>query len=134
MHAAEENSIDKSPYINYIVSMQSRKNKPDPLGEFETLVLMAILRLGDDAYGMRIHDELETTAGRRCSFGALYTTLDRLERKGYVSSHEGDPTPERGGRAKRFFHLKGVGATALKESYMATLRMARGIEPLLEGA
>jgi DNA-binding PadR family transcriptional regulator len=95
---------------------------------------MAVLRLGGDAYGMRIHQELEVTAGRTCSLGALYTTLDRLETKGYVSSRVGEPTAERGGRAKRFFKLKAVGAAALKASYAATLRMARGIEPLLGGA
>ncbi|HLX85347.1 MAG TPA: helix-turn-helix transcriptional regulator [Terriglobales bacterium] len=115
--------------------MQSRTNgKPEPLGEFEALVLMAVLRLGSDAYGMRIHHELETTAGRRCSLGALYTTLDRLETKGYVSSHVGEPTSERGGRAKKFFEIRATGAAALKQSYAATLRMARGIEPLLGGA
>jgi PadR family transcriptional regulator PadR len=118
--------------IYYIACMQSRRNsKPDSLGEFEALVLMAVVRLGNDAYGMQIHRELETTAERRCSLGALYTTLDRLEHKGYVSSYEGNPTPERGGRAKKFFLIKATGAAALRESYAATLRMAKGIEPLL---
>jgi PadR family transcriptional regulator PadR len=115
--------------------MQSRENKkPDSLGEFETLVLMAVLRLGSDAYGMRIHNELETIANRKCSLGALYTTLDRLEEKGYVSSRVGEATPERGGRAKKFFTIRALGAAALKESYAATRRMAKGIEPLLGGA
>lgn len=118
----------------YIVSMQSRRNRtPDPLGEFETLVLMAVLRLEDDAYGMRIHHEIETRAGRRCSYGALYTTLDRLEQKGYLSSSVGDPTPERGGRAKKFFKIDNLGKAALKQAYRATQRMAEGVE-LLEGA
>jgi PadR family transcriptional regulator PadR len=115
--------------------MQSRRNeKCDPPGEFETLVLMAILRLDDEAYGMRIHLELLDRAGRRCSYGALYTTLDRLERKGYVSSSIGDPTPERGGRAKKYFRVEGLGRAALRGSYAATCRMAEGIEPLLERA
>jgi PadR family transcriptional regulator, regulatory protein PadR len=95
---------------------------------------MAVLRLGSDAYGMRIHRELETTAQRRCSLGALYTTLDRLEAKGYVSSRVGEPTPSRGGRAKKFFHIKAFGASALRGSYAATVRMAKGIEPMLGGA
>jgi PadR family transcriptional regulator PadR len=128
-----KNRLDGDFVLFYIVSMQSRTNRAqyDPLGEFETLVLMAILRLGADAYGMRIHRELETTAGRKCSYGALYTTLNRLEDKEYVSSRIGDPTAERGGRAKKYFQLKGLGAVTLKQTFRATLRMAEGIEPLL---
>lgn len=95
---------------------------------------MAVLRLGQDAYGMSIHRELETTANRKCSFGALYTTLDRLEDKGYVSSHVGDSTAERGGRAKKYFRVKALGAATLRQSYETTRRMAVGIEPLLGGA
>ena len=117
--------------------MQSRRNecqKYDPLGEFETLVLLAVLRLRDDAYGMRIHRELEVTAERKCSFGALYTTLDRLEEKGYVSSRVGEPTAERGGRAKKYFQVKALGAAALKQACRATRRMAEGLEPILGGA
>jgi PadR family transcriptional regulator PadR len=115
--------------------MRSRRNqKYDPLGEFEALVLMAVLRLGDEAYGMRIHRELETTAKRKCSFGALYTTLDRLEEKGYLSSSIGEPTAERGGRAKKYFEVRALGVAALRQTYEATKRMARGIEPLLGGA
>jgi PadR family transcriptional regulator, regulatory protein PadR len=114
--------------------MQSRKNhepKPEPLGEFEQLVLMAILRVGENAYGMRIHQEIENRGKRHCSYGALYTTLDRLEEKGYVSSRLGEPTAERGGRAKKYFQLKALGQAALSQSYGATKRMAKGIEPLL---
>ncbi len=114
--------------------MQSRVNRVnESLGEFETLVLMAVLRLERDAYGMRVHDELESRAGRRCSYGALYTTLDRLEQKGYLSSWVGEPTSERGGRAKRYFKIESTGKAALRHSYRATQRMAEGIE-LLEGA
>ena len=115
--------------------MQSRTNhKCDPLGEFEALVLMAVLRLAEDAYGMRIHEELENRAGRRCSYGALYTTLDRLEQKGYVSSSVGEPTAERGGRAKKYFKVDNMGRAALRQSYQATLRMAQGLGPVLGGA
>jgi PadR family transcriptional regulator, regulatory protein PadR len=114
--------------------MQGRRNqKCDPLGEFETLVLMAVVRLQDDAYGMRIHHEIETRAERRCAYGALYTTLDRLEQKGYVSSSVGEPTPERGGRAKKFFKIDSAGEAALRQSYRATQRMAQGIESQLGG-
>jgi PadR family transcriptional regulator PadR len=83
---------------------------------------------------MRFHQEIETRARRRCSYGALYTTLDRLEQKGYVSSKVGEPTAERGGRAKKFFQVEGLGAATLKQNFRATLRMAEGIEPLIGGA
>ena len=120
--------VDKRLNLFYFVSMQSRRNdRGDSLGEFEALVLMAILRLGDDAYGMRIHEELETRARRRSSYGALYTTLDRLEKKGYVSSSVGEPTPERGGRAKKYFKIDNLGKSALRQSYEGMQRMAEGI-------
>lgn len=95
---------------------------------------MAILRLNDGAYGMSIQEELETTAKRMTSFGALYTTLDRLEDKGYLTSAIGEATPERGGRAKRYFKVTAVGVAAVKQYYRATQRMAKGLEPLLGGA
>jgi PadR family transcriptional regulator, regulatory protein PadR len=116
-------------------SMQSRRNQtPDSLGEFESLVLMAIIRLRNDAYGMRIHREIEERASRHCSFGALYTTLDRLERKGYVVSRMGEKTAERGGRAKKYFRITSAGSAAVRRAYRATLHMAQGLEPLLGGA
>ena len=115
--------------------MQRRRNeKCESLGEFETLVLMAVVRLQKYAYGMRIHQEIETRAERRCSYGALYTTLDRLEQKGYVSSRIGESTHERGGRAKKFFKIDSAGKAALRQSYGATRRMAQGIEPQWGGA
>jgi PadR family transcriptional regulator PadR len=113
--------------------MQSRTNQNGPLGEFEALVLMAILRLKQEAYGMRIHRELVEIAGRQCSFGALYTTLDRMENKGYVASRVGEATPERGGRAKKYFKITAAGSAALAQAYQATVSMARGLEPLLGG-
>ena len=88
-------------------------SRRDGLGEFEQLVLLAVLRLGEDhAYGMKIQLEIEGHTGRSCSLGALYTTLDRLQEKGFVSSRTGDPTRERGGRAKKFFKVEAAGATA----------------------
>ena len=88
----------------------------------------------DSAYGMTIHQELEDRAERKCSYGALYTTLDRLEQKGYVSSSVGEATPERGGRAKKYFRIEAPGKAALRQSYHATRRMAAGLEPQLGGA
>jgi PadR family transcriptional regulator, regulatory protein PadR len=112
--------------------MQSRGNgEYNPLGEFETIVLMAVLRLGKNAYGALIHQEIEKRTERRSSFGAVYTTLNRLEDKGFLSSSVGEPTAERGGRAKKYFQLKAAGAKALRRSYGETTRMAQGIEPLL---
>ncbi|MFL6229465.1 MAG: PadR family transcriptional regulator [Pyrinomonadaceae bacterium] len=87
----------------------------DYIGELEELVLMAILKLGPGAYGAAIHETLED-AGRALSIGALYTTLSRLEEKGLVSSRMGEPTAERGGRAKKYFKVHAAGARALREA------------------
>jgi PadR family transcriptional regulator, regulatory protein PadR len=104
------------------------------LGEFEQLVLWSVVRLGNQGYGTTIQREIESRAKRTCALGALYTTLDRMEQKGLISSRVGEPTAERGGRAKRYFQIEGAGAHALKESYEATQRMAKGLIPKLEGA
>jgi DNA-binding PadR family transcriptional regulator len=89
------------------------------LGEFEKAVLLALIRLGDNAYGVTIREELTTRLARHVAIGAVYTTLGRLEEKGFVSSTLGNPTPERGGRAKRFFRLEAGGAEALRSSLAA---------------
>ena len=98
----------------------------DSLGEFEQVVLLAILRVGEAAYGVSIREEITACTEREPSPGALYTTLDRLEERGFVTSRFGDPTPQRGGRAKRFFQVttKGTGALA---------RVQRGYQRLLQG-
>jgi DNA-binding PadR family transcriptional regulator len=101
----------------------------DTLGEFEQIVLLAIVRLGTDAYGSTIRREIDDRTGRDIAVGALYTALERLERKGYVSSTMSDPTPQRGGRAKRYFRLRPAGAAALRKSHRALTRMWSGIEP-----
>ncbi len=104
------------------------------LGEFEQLVMLAIMRLRGDAYGISIRDELESRAHRTASLGAIYTALDRLEKKKLVSSWTGGATAERGGRAKRFYKVEAAGQVALKESLTAATRMAAGIERLVGGA
>lgn len=87
------------------------------LGTFEQLVLTAIVTLGDDAYGVTIHGKVEAlSAPKPVSLGAVYVTLDRLERKGLITSRQSDPTPERGGRAKRCFRLDAIGERALREA------------------
>lgn len=86
------------------------------VSEFELVVLQAIILLRDNAYGMTIQEEIKERTGRPISIGAVYTTLYRLENKGFVSSRKGDPTIERGGRAKMFYTIEGMGAQALNES------------------
>lgn len=102
----------------------------DSLGEFEQLVLLALLRLGDDAYGLGVQRELKARAGRVASIGAIYTTLDRLEAKRLVRSETGESTAERGGRAKRIFHVTAAGRSALSDSMAAMRSMAAGLRGL----
>jgi DNA-binding PadR family transcriptional regulator len=97
------------------------------LGEFEYLLLTAAARLGADAYGAAMRQEIETATGRRCSIGALYTTLDRLETKGLVKTWMGDPTPQRGGRPKRMVRVTASGVQAAREFYSAVTRASRGV-------
>lgn len=98
--------------------------KSDTLGQFEQLVLTAILSLRDDAYGVSIHAKAEELARpKSVSLGAIYVTLDRLEDKGLVTSRLSDPTPERGGRAKRCYQLEALGERALQESAVTARRI-----------
>ena len=97
------------------------------LGEFEYLLLTAAARLGDDAYGAAIRQEIEDTTGRRCSIGALYTTLDRLEAKGLLKTWMGNATPQRGGRAKRMVRVTAKGIQAATAFYNAVTCVSRGV-------
>jgi DNA-binding PadR family transcriptional regulator len=102
--------------------------KPDSLGQFEQLVLTAILSLRDDAYGVTIHSKVEELAQPKpVSLGAIYVTLDRLEDKGFVASWLSDPTPERGGRAKRCYRIEALGERALEESAVTAKRIWEAI-------
>jgi DNA-binding PadR family transcriptional regulator len=119
---------------DFISSTSQRKlkgaknmGKRDHLGEFEQLVLLAVMRLGTGAYGMPIRREIEERAGRVTSVGALYLTLERLEEKGFICSKLGEATPERGGRAKRFFDVTAAGNDALKRSLESVHKMAAGV-------
>ncbi len=103
--------------------------KSDSLGEFEQVALLALIRLRADAYGARIRREIAERTGRDVSLGAIYTTLERLERKGFVSSARGAPTPERGGRAKRFYKIEAPGERALQRSRETMDRMWEGLVP-----
>ena len=102
-------------------------SSPAQLGEFEQIVLLAILRVGDDAYGVTIRAEIEVCTDRAPSPGALYTTLDRLEDKGFVASRLGDPTPQRGGRAKRYFAVTGAGLEAVARAQRSYRRLLKGL-------
>ncbi|MBZ5585831.1 MAG: PadR family transcriptional regulator [Acidobacteriia bacterium] len=103
------------------------------LGEFEQLVLLAVLRLDDAAYGVPIRAELEQRAGRRVTVGALYATLDRLESKGFLDSWFAEPTAQRGGRSKRYFKLLPEGIQALSECRSVFERMWQGVRLDKEG-
>jgi PadR family transcriptional regulator PadR len=97
------------------------------LGEFEYLMLTAAARLSEAAYGAAIRQEIEQATGRRCSLGALYTTLDRLESKGFIETWMGDATPQRGGRPKRMVRVTAKGVLAASDFYAAVTRMSRGV-------
>jgi DNA-binding PadR family transcriptional regulator len=99
----------------------------DYLGEFEQLILLALARLGEEAYGVTIRATLIERTRRKPSFGAIYSTLRRLEAKGLVRSFAGEPEPVRGGRAKKHVVLTSRGRAALREAHTAVLRMAEGV-------
>src|SRR5271169_6755557 len=100
----------------------------DYLGEFEHIIVLALLRLDDRAYGVTVRQEIQLRTRREVSIGAVYATLDRLEAKGYVKSRRGDPTPERGGRSKRFFRVTAKGVTAVNRTQRALQSMTEGLD------
>jgi PadR family transcriptional regulator, regulatory protein PadR len=99
----------------------------DYLGEFEHIVVLALLRLSDRAYGVTVRQEIASRISREVSIGAIYATLDRLEGKGYVKSALGDPTPERGGRSKRYFRVTAKGVAAVNRTHRALHSMSEGL-------
>jgi len=103
----------------------------DTLGGFEKLLLLAVLRLGEQAYGAAIFEELSARTSRETSPGAVYVTLRRLEAKGMLRSRPGDPTPERGGRAKKIYSIQEPGLAALREARREWDAMATGLDGLL---
>jgi DNA-binding PadR family transcriptional regulator len=103
-------------------------SKGTHLGEFEQMVLLAVLREEGEGYGMSIRRELEERAGREVSIGAVYATLDRLEEKGFVRSRDGEATPVRGGRARRHFELTTDGAGALRTARAMMDRLWDGVD------
>ena len=107
-----------------------KDNDTDFLGEFEQTVMLAALRQPDGAYAVSIREEIESRTGRNVSRGAIYVTLDRLEKKGYLESWLADPTPERGGRAKRHFRVTARGLREAKAARKAFSRLWAGIPEL----
>jgi DNA-binding PadR family transcriptional regulator len=102
------------------------------LGDFEQLVLLGVLRLEEGAYGAAIRQEIHARSGRDVSINAVYTTLDRLEDKGLLRSWVGDPTPQRGGRRRKFYALRPAGVAALRQAYHAFTAMADGLHARLK--
>jgi|SRR5688572_3381034 len=112
--------------------MPRRSSASPPLREFELVVLLAVLGLGDEAYPVSIRDAIEERTLRKVSRAAVFITLERLERNGFVTSRYGDPTPVRGGRAKRFFNATPRGIVAAKEALHLMQSMAAGLDAVLE--
>jgi PadR family transcriptional regulator PadR len=106
----------------------------DYIGNFELMVLLTLMRLGDDAYGIPISEQIEAITGREVRLGSVYVTLERLEKKGLVRSLLGEPTPERGGRAKRYFHVTAKGLREVADTQRALMLLSQGLPGLTEDA
>jgi PadR family transcriptional regulator PadR len=106
------------------------KKRQDPLGSLEHIVLLAVMRLGANAYGVTIRREIDSTTGRDISIGAVYATLVRLESKGLIRSYTGEPTAERGGRAKRYFRMTADGEGAVRNTQEIIVKMSAGLKGL----
>ena len=114
-------------HVYIVVAVPTRA----PLGEFEVVVLMAVLHLDEEAYGSAIRDEIERRTGRAAARGAVYITLDRLEEKGLLSSKTADSAPARGGRPRRLFQVTPLGVRSVKHAVSMLTRMHKGLEPVL---
>ena len=107
--------------------------KREFLGGFELLVLLALMRVGDDAYGVPISEAIEESSGREVAIGSVYITLERLERKGFVASRLGEPTAERGGRAKTYFRVTANGLRAVRQAQRTLVNLWNGVPQLRGG-
>ncbi len=104
-----------------------------PLGDLEQLVMLALMRLGDEGFGAAVQREIAERAGRDVTLGAVYTALTRLEEKGYVASRVGDPLPQRGGRRRRHYEVLPEGRQAIAEAWQAMRALSRGLLAQLDG-
>ncbi len=107
--------------------------KANYLGEFELVVMLTVIRLGDGAYGVPVSREIEQQTGRDVAFGTVYATLERLQEKGFVCSNLGDATPERGGRAKRYFRVTATGLRKVRETRQSLIGLWRGLREVEGG-
>jgi PadR family transcriptional regulator, regulatory protein PadR len=123
-----ETTLVTVSFIQYYEEMR----KGDYLGNFELLLLLVLMRLGEGAYGVTIAKELEEQTGREVVIASVYATLDRLQERGLVTSSLGDPTPERGGRAKRYFRISGAGIREVRETRRSLMTLWKGL-PELKG-
>ncbi|HEY6488902.1 MAG TPA: PadR family transcriptional regulator [Terracidiphilus sp.] len=114
----------RSKYFFAIVELMTERGY---LGEFELMILLAVIHLGDDAYGVPISRELEKQRGRDVSIGSVYAALERLETKGLVESSLGEPTAERGGKAKRYFRITKEGLRQVRETRRVLTKMWRAL-------
>src|SRR5712692_3743300 len=110
----------------YLFIKLEQMAKRDSIGRFELMVLLALMRLGENAYGVPIAREIEETSGRDVALGSVYLALERLEEKGLVSSELGEPTAERGGRAKRYFHVTARGLRDVRDTRRALTKLWQG--------
>ncbi len=108
--------------------------KREFLGGFELLVLLALIRIGDEAYGVPISEAIEESSGKEVAMGSVYITLERLEQKGFVSSRLGEPTAERGGRAKTYFRITAKGLREVRQARRTLMNLWQGVPQLQGGA
>jgi len=118
----------------YLFSIVYEMAKREFLGGFELLVLLALIRLGDEAYGVPISEAIEESSGKEVAMGSVYITLERLEQKGLVSSRLGEPTAERGGRAKTYFRITAKGLREVRQARRTLMNLWQGVPQLQGGA
>ena len=124
-------SITTLCVLLFTASLKEGYAMPQHLGEFEQLILFALLRLGDNAYGVTVRQEIDARTGRDVSQGAVYTALNRLADRGFVTSRIGETVPDRGGRRRKYYALQPAGARALRRSFTHVQDMATGLLPQL---
>jgi DNA-binding PadR family transcriptional regulator len=128
-NGTRQKKVDSTHFFIILEEMPARNY----LGDFDLMILLALMRLGEDAYGVPISREIEQQSGREVAVGTVYAALDRLEQKGLVSSKLGECTPERGGRAKRYFHITKRGLREVREARRALINMWQGLTELEGG-
>jgi DNA-binding PadR family transcriptional regulator len=125
-------SVVRNSLARHFFAILEEMSKRSGLGEFELMILLSLIRLGDEAYGVPISKELLRATGREAALGSVYAALERLEKKGLVASTLGDPTPARGGRAKRYFRVTKAGMREAQTTRTALMNLWRGL-PLAQG-